>query len=160
MDLYLMRHGIAEDGKPGQPDEERALTEEGIERLKAILQRAREANVRPELILSSPYKRAMQTAEIAKKVLRVADEVVVSDAFVPEASPQSAWDELRLFRDYDSVLITSHNPLCSTLFALLLNSPNLLVDYKKGALAHIEVDQFGPQPHGVLRFFLVAKLVD
>ena len=43
MQIYLLRHGIAEDGKPGRPDSERALTEEGREKLRRVLKRARSA---------------------------------------------------------------------------------------------------------------------
>ncbi len=36
MQLYLVRHGIAEDREGGGPDEERALTAEGIEKVREI----------------------------------------------------------------------------------------------------------------------------
>ena len=62
MQIYLLRHGIAEDAKPGRPDSERALTDEGRAKLRRVLKRARTADVTPSLILSSPYRRAMETA--------------------------------------------------------------------------------------------------
>jgi len=51
MQIYLLRHGIAEDAQPRQSDSERALTEEGREKLRRVLKRARLAEVAPELIL-------------------------------------------------------------------------------------------------------------
>ena len=69
MQIYLLRHGIAENASPGQPDSERALTAEGREKLRRVLKRARSAEVNPGAILSSPYKRALETAEVAAEAL-------------------------------------------------------------------------------------------
>ncbi len=44
MEIYLLRHGIAEDGRTGQADGERALTSEGREKLRRVLKRAAGAN--------------------------------------------------------------------------------------------------------------------
>jgi phosphohistidine phosphatase len=63
--IYLLRHGIAENTTP---DSERALTPEGREKLRRVLARARAADVALSLILSSPYRRAIETAEIAAEV--------------------------------------------------------------------------------------------
>ena len=63
MQIYLLRHGIAEEGKPGGRDADRALTAEGGVKLKSVLKRARAINVEPTIILTSPFLRARQTAE-------------------------------------------------------------------------------------------------
>jgi phosphohistidine phosphatase len=158
MQIYLLRHGIAEDGKPGRPDSERALTDEGRARLRRVLKRARTADVTPSLILSSPYRRAMETADAAVEVLRYQDEVVQSRAFVPEASPEEAWEEIRLHPKEESVLIASHEPLMSSLTGFLLGCSALQVDMKKAALVRIDVDRFGAEPRGVLKWMLTPGL--
>src|SRR5882724_2343565 len=150
MQIYLLRHGIADDGKPGRPDSERALTDEGRARLRRVLKRARSADVTPSLILSSPYKRAIETAEIAVEVFRHEGEIVKSRAFVPEASPREAWDEFRVHSGEEAVLVASHEPLMSGLTAYLLGCPSMQVDMKKAALVCIDVDRFGAEPRGVL----------
>ena len=66
MQIYLLRHVIAEDAKPGHPDSERPLTAEGRDKLRRVLKRARTADLDPSLILSSPYRRALETAEIGR----------------------------------------------------------------------------------------------
>ena len=48
MQVYLLRHGIASDGAPGKPDSERALTGEGRKELRALLQFANKAGVKPD----------------------------------------------------------------------------------------------------------------
>ena len=69
MEIYLLRHGIAADAKPGQSDASRALTEEGREKLARVLGRAGKAGMSPSLILSSPLRRAIETAEVAAQTL-------------------------------------------------------------------------------------------
>jgi phosphohistidine phosphatase len=125
MQLYLLRHGIAEDGAPGQPDSERALTHEGREKLRRVLHRAREAGVSPSLILSSPYRRALETAGVSAEVLGYDGKIVKTRALVPEASPFDTWAELRNRPDEPAILLASHEPLMSSLAAFLLASPAL-----------------------------------
>jgi phosphohistidine phosphatase len=55
-------------------------------------------------------------------------------------------------------MIVGHEPLLSRLVGFLLNSPSLNIEVKKGALIRIDIDQFGPQPHGVLKWMVVPKL--
>src|SRR4051812_35137123 len=95
MELYLMRHGIAEDGQPGSADSARSLTPEGRTRAAKVLRLARRTGLQPDLILSSPYVRAMQTAKIASEELSVDTAIVELPALVPHSSPEAVWRELR-----------------------------------------------------------------
>ena len=92
MQIYLLRHGIADNSSP---DSERALTAEGREKLRRVLARARAANAAPSLILSSPYRRALETAGVAAEVLGYEGKVVKTQALVPDASPFDTWEEIR-----------------------------------------------------------------
>lgn len=160
MQIYLLRHGIAEDGKPGHPDSDRALTGEGRDKLRRVLKRARAADVAPGLILSSPYKRALETAEIAAEVLEYKAKIVRTRALVPDASPHDTWEEIRSHKDECALLLASHEPLMSSLAALLLNSPALTVDMKKAALLRVDVDRAGAQPRGILKWMLTPALAE
>jgi len=159
MQIHILRHGIAEDAKPGSPDADRALTPEGRKKLREVLKLARGANVRPSLILTSPYRRAVETAEIARSVLDGKAEIVDSAALQPSADPRDVWEEIRIHKDENEVLLVSHEPLTSRLTGFLLNAPNLNVDFKKGALLRLDVDEFGAVPRGVLKWMVTAKLV-
>jgi len=154
MDVYLLRHGIAEDARPGTSDSDRALTREGRDKLRRVLKRAEEAGVAPTLILSSPYRRAVETAEIAAEALDYRGKIVHAAALVPNASPSDAWDEIRSRTGEESILLASHEPLMSSLAAFLLDSPSLRVDMKKGGLLRIDCDRFGPDPEGLLKWML------
>jgi phosphohistidine phosphatase len=154
MQIYLLRHGIAEDAKPGHPDAERSLTDEGRDKLRRVLKRARTADLDPSLILSSPYRRAVETAAVAAEVLAYKGEIVRTSALVPEASPYDVWEEIRNRKNERAVLLSSHEPLMSSLAAFLLDSPPLRVEMKKAALVRIDCDRFGPKPAGVLKWML------
>lgn len=159
MQVYLLRHGIAENGKPGSPDSARALVPEGKKKLKEVLSMAKTAGTRPSLILTSPFRRAMETAEIAVSTLGLKPaDLVQTQALLPSSDPGDAWEEIRIYKEEDSLLLVGHEPLFGRLFAHLLGHPDLLIDFKKGALARIDIDTFGPQPRGVLRWFLPPKL--
>src|SRR5262249_54870533 len=95
MQIYLLRHGIAENARPGQADAERALTGEGRDKLRRVLKRARLADVSPAVVLSSPYRRAIETADVAVEIFGYQGKVVLTRALVPEASPHDAWEEIR-----------------------------------------------------------------
>jgi len=154
--IYLLRHGIAEDGKPGRPDSERDLTGEGRDKLRRVLKRARTADCSPSLILTSPYVRAVQTAEIAADVFGYKKDLVKTKTLVPEASPHDAWEEIRVHRNESAILLASHEPLMSTLAAYLLRSPALQVDMKKGAIVRVDTERFSAEPHCVLKWMLTA----
>jgi phosphohistidine phosphatase len=158
MQIYILRHGIAEDAAPGKPDSERALTEEGREKLRKVLKRARSAEVVPAVVLSSPYRRAIETAEMAAEVLGFAGKIERTRALTPDASPSDVWEELRTRKEEPAVLLASHEPLTGSLIAYLLDCSSLQVDVKKGALARIDCDRFGPAPRGVLKWMITPSL--
>src|SRR5262249_20263692 len=149
-----LRHGIAENGRPGMKDSERALTSEGREKLKRVLARARAAGVKPDVILSSPYRRALQTAEIAAESFGYRGKIVQTTALTPDASPQQVWEEVRGRHGESAILLASHEPLTSATVAFLLGSSGLTIDMKKAGLARIDCDRFGPEPKGVLKWLL------
>lgn len=159
MEVYLFRHGIADVDSSTGRDADRQLTLEGRRKLHEVLKTAAGAGVLPEVIVSSPYARAWQTAQIACEILGYKQEVHRSDALVPESDPQSVWQELRnSYRGAQSVLLSSHEPLMGRCAGFLLGYPDLLLDFKKGALMRIDVEHFGVQPRGLLRWMLVPRL--
>ncbi len=157
MRIYLLRHGIAEDGL-GKPDSERALTAEGIKKLHEVMKTLRDAGVTPTLVISSPYKRAIETAKIAAADLGYEGTLEKSSALTPDSNPKDIWAELRARKGEADLLLVGHEPLFSSLTAFLLNAPSLLVDFKKGGVVAIEMAGFTAQPHGVLRWYLTPKL--
>ena len=157
MEIYILRHGIAEEHNAGG-DAQRALTDEGRRKLQRVLECADQVKVAPSLILSSPYKRARQTAEMAAEVLHCGKKIVDTDALLPEGSPEALWEEVRARRQESAILIAGHQPMLGSVVAWFLGAPSAEIDLKKGAMARIDVDRFGAKPQGVLRWLLTPRL--
>ena len=158
MELYLFRHGNAEDAPPGRPDSSRALTAEGRERTAAVVKMARSAGVMPSLIASSPYLRAVQTADVAAKEFGWKGDVLPLVSLVPHGTPEAVWSDIRGLKDEAAVLLAGHEPLMANLAAYLLNAPGLILDMKKSAMVRIDIAASGAAPRGVLRWMIVSKL--
>jgi phosphohistidine phosphatase len=158
VELYLLRHGIAEDRSLSGRDPDRRLTEEGREKLRRVLKRAAAAGVEPSLIISSPYTRAVETAEIAASELKYKGEIVRAATLVPDSSPPSVWGEIREHRQESSILLAGHEPLFSATVAWLLGSNHEMVEFKKAGLVRIDIHGFGAAPNGVLQWMLTPKL--
>jgi phosphohistidine phosphatase len=158
MQVYLLRHGIAEEGGLGKSDADRELTAEGRRRLRDTLRAARQAEVKPSLIISSPLVRAIQTADIAAHVLHCTEPILQSRVLLPSARPEQVWDEIRVHHSQPELMLVGHEPLFSQLAAYLLHAPELQVDFKKGAVLRLDFEMMGSRPKGILRWFLTAKL--
>ena len=110
--LYLFRHGVAVDPSDPEcpPDAERPLTREGIEKTRLAARGLRKLGVKPDLILSSPLLRAVQTAEIAARELGWPKEKIHrTRALEPDADPAELLKELARLKQ-DVVLCTGHAP--------------------------------------------------
>lgn len=158
MEIYLLRHGIAEEGKAGGEDAERVLTDTGREKLKAVLERAHTAGVKPSLIVTSPYKRALQTAHIAAQVLGC-HKIAESEVLVPDSTPKAVWEAICARRKEEAMLLAGHEPLLSMTAAFLLGAPALQIDMKKAALVRLDQETFTGQPRAVLKWMLTPRLV-
>jgi phosphohistidine phosphatase len=155
--IYVLRHGIAEQAATSGSDAARALTADGKEKLRTVLERARKAGVRPSIILTSPLKRALQTAEMAAAVLNVKRELVTTNTLAPMGTPQRVWNEMRA-QHSDTVMIAGHEPLLSQVVGFLLMCPSLQLDLKKGALVSLDAETGESGPRGVLKWILTPKL--
>ena len=149
MQLLVIRHAIAEDrdafAASGRDDSERPLTESGRDKMRRVARGLRELVPRIDLLASSPYVRAMQTAELVGEAYGIA-EVRKVDALVPEA-------ELPLFVSWVQrrstakvVAIVGHEPHLGELVTWLMSGlPESRVEMKKGGAALLEFEgQPGP----------------
>ncbi len=158
MEVYLLRHGSAEPGVAGVSDAERPLTAEGRQEIQRVVSAAKLARACPSLVLSSPYKRAIEAAQIAADLLDYKGQVLTSAALTPDSSVEALWNELRGRRDEGCVVLAGHEPLFSSYAAYLLGSPELRVDFPPAGMARIDVDGWGPAPRGVLKWMLTPQL--
>jgi phosphohistidine phosphatase len=115
--------------------------------------------VQPAVILTSPYRRARETAEVAAAALRGSGSVVECRTLTPESAPEAVWEDIRTHKKEPQIMLVGHEPLLSAVYAYLLGSGSVQVDVKKGSLGRIDVDRFIGQPRGVLRWLIYPKLV-
>ena len=158
MQIHLLRHGRAEEAGQGGSDSARKLTAGGRAEVQQVLERARRAGVVPSLILTSPYVRAFESAEIAAKILGYTGTIVRTEALVPISAPRRIWDEIRSRQSESQILLAGHEPLLSQLVAYLLSAPTLQVAVRPATLIRIDVDHFGAEPQGVLHWVLPPAL--
>ena len=157
MEIWVLRHAKAEEGGPGTPDEERALTPGARETMRSVAKAIARLGPNLDAILTSPLLRARQTAEPVARALSLHDDLIESSALSPEADPKEILREIEK-RRLGRVLVVGHMPHLGSLVGYLLtgrsNSP---IEIKKGALARIEFEGKTPTPPGALTLFLTSK---
>lgn len=151
MHLYLIRHGIAVDREDPNcpPDTERALTPKGIKKTHAAAQGLQALGIEPNLVLASPWLRALQTAEIFCEVLGYpAKKIVRTDALKGNSSPP---DLMRVLQSTKGkvVLCFGHEPHLHLVISHVLHTGAKITELKKAGLALLELDRFTP-PQGRL----------
>lgn len=159
MTLYVLRHAIAEDRTPRQPDSERQLTAPGEVKAARVLAHARSIGVRPGTVLTSPYIRAAQTAEIAREQLRLSAPAVVTEALVPYVNVFDLWEGIREYFASGDVMVVGHNPQLSSLVSWLLGSRQDALWLKKSGLVALDVGSASPQPRAMLTWLLTPGSV-
>jgi phosphohistidine phosphatase len=163
MRVILFRHGIAHDrSDPACPaDPERALTDEGTKKTRRAARGLSVVGCKPTRILTSPYLRARQTAEIAAEVLGLAPErITTTEALLPEAAPYAIFHALHAFAGTDDeVLCAGHAPHLDRALALSITGGRVPVtSMKKAGAALLELDDL-PRPHGELVWLVPPKML-
>jgi phosphohistidine phosphatase len=157
--IYLLRHGIAEDGGPSLPDHARALTEEGWKRLRKAASAWRRLVPPPDQVWVSPLRRAQETAEVLREAVGFRGAVRTEDALVPNAAPNAvlAMLEAESLSGTGAVALVGHEPHLGYLLGLLLTGhARHPVPLKKGMLVGIETESIASMV-GTLRFALGQK---
>ena len=157
MEVWILRHAKAEEGGPGTPDEERALTPAARKRMKAAAQSIVRLEPRFDAILTSPLRRARQTAEPVAQALDQEKGLIETVALAPGADPREILREVEQ-RKCKRALLVGHMPHLGKLLGYLLTGrPNTPVEVKKGALARVEFEDETPKPPGTLTLLLTSK---
>ncbi|MCE9611429.1 MAG: phosphohistidine phosphatase SixA [Chthoniobacter sp.] len=153
--IYLLRHADADT--PAARDVERALSEKGRAQARKVGAFCEAQEIDPALLLSSPVRRARETAEIVAEKMRA--EVVLTPWLACGMSPHTALEELRALRGETSVMLVGHEPDLGLLAAHLLGlaTPTAL-HVRKGSLMSIDLG-FIRAGAGCLQFALPSRLM-
>lgn len=159
MHLYLVRHAIAvEHGAAGYKDADRPLTEEGIERMQKAARGLEHFIDPPDLIVSSPYLRAKQTAEILAVALQSRDGIAEWSMITPASAPANAIAPINEQSAINnSLMLVGHEPHISRLASLLLGTKTDAIQFKKGAVCALEVPAKVTPGSARLLWFMTPK---
>jgi phosphohistidine phosphatase len=161
MEIYVVRHGIAIDREDPKcpPDPERYLTEEGIEKTKRVAAAVAALGASPDLLLSSPYVRAMQTAEIFASALDYSKQKIRrTDLLLPGAEPSLFFRELAKDKQTSTLFVFGHAPQLDDIIAAALGSKHHITSLKKAGVALIDLKRVSP-PNGQLVWLAPPKLL-
>jgi phosphohistidine phosphatase len=156
MDCVLVRHGIAvERDEWDGSDADRPLTERGAKRVAQMAAGLRRLDVQPTHVLSSPLIRAIETAKIVHRSLRVHAAVQIVDALLPDAPPNRLLSILRDFPPESCVICIGHEPQLGMAASVFLSGrATTSFSLKKAGACLLELS-IPPKPgHSVLRWWL------
>ena len=143
MQLYLLRH--ADAVAVSTSDAARELTPKGIEQAGTVGRFCIRKQVRPVLILTSPYRRTVQTAEIVAEALKLAGGPQEEEFLASGMEPETALTELQAFGWAQSLLVVGHQPDLGLLAASLLGLPDASgLPVSKAMLICLRVERLAP----------------
>jgi len=153
MDIYLIRHGDAESGSGIKTDFERQLTPQGVEILKKAAAGWKNTLKGFDYIISSPYKRAVQTAQIVAEAFNMTDKIVIENRMGCGARTD---DVLNIANSIKAEIIAfvGHEPDLSNHVSELISGNGCNVEFKKGMIAKISFGSKARFTKGVLRFMM------
>jgi len=157
--LYLVRHGIAGPAPTGMSDSDRVLTADGSRKMRRIAIGLKRLGVAPDAVLSSPLRRAEETAVIVANALVRQLPVEIYPLLAPGYAAAEMLKGLRPHRAARQLVLVGHQPDLGQLAShLLTRAPGLApLPFKKGAVAAIRVDAIPPRGPGELLWFMTPK---
>lgn len=158
--LHVLRHAEAEALSPTGLDADRALTEAGAKRMKAVARAIARMEPAFEAVLVSPLLRARQTAEPVMQACRFKGEPRVTEALVPGADPAHLLEELAAAQ-WRSVLVVGHEPNLGRLVGRLASGRrDVELPMKKAALAIFEIHAHLGADRAELRALVPPRLLE
>lgn len=144
MELYLLRHAIAVEREEfAGEDSGRPLTPEGEKKMRRIAQGMLALKLAFDVILSSPYRRAQETANIVASRFNMRRHLQLTETLTPRGDRRALVQEIAaLDRRAESVVLVGHEPYLSTLaITLVFGRPVGRVNLKKGGLCKLNIER-------------------
>lgn len=159
MIVYFLRHASAGQSKANPTaDAKRSLDKEGIEQSGQMGRALAALEVQVEAVVSSPLKRASQTAALVSNEIGFDSKITFSAALQPEAGFESFRELLEKHMKQEAIMVVGHNPSLSRFLSMLVTAGanDRAVDLKKGAVAKVE---FSHRRTAELMWCITPKLV-
>jgi len=158
MIVYFLRHGNAGERRANPvQDEKRPLDKEGIEQCRYVGRLLSSLDTHVDLILSSPLKRATQSASMVGNEIAYELQIELTPALRPGASYEAFRQLLHSLSGLEAVMVVGHNPNLSRFLSLLVSGglSNGVTEMKKGSVARVEM---GPK-RSVLNWLVTPRLI-
>jgi phosphohistidine phosphatase len=142
MFLYFLRHASAgQQLSNAKKDEKRGLDQDGIEQCGYIGRALASLGVQVDVILSSPLKRATQTAALVGNEIGHEGKLALENGLRPSATYSDFQKMLQKYSRQESILVVGHNPNLREFLGRLISERGCeaLVELKKGAVAQVEM---------------------
>ena len=162
MDLYLLRHGDAVDRLTGgyPRDEDRPLTDAGRAEARDAGRALARLDAVPELVLTSPLVRAVQTAATVVEALRAPREPELCAALAPGGRREAIVAALLAAGPPVSALLVGHMPDLGELAGWLVwGQPEAALSFRTGGLCRITTPDHPAPATGDLRWLLPPRLL-
>lgn len=149
MKIHIIRHAEAIDRGPALPDEYRSLTCRGRNRFRRVAETLKKNGIDPEIIVTSPLVRAVQTADILAEALRFAGELTLYPPLAGSFDLPHLREYLDSIAPVRELVLVGHEPDLGMIVGELLDqSPCSL---KKGAVVTLKITSQG---NGIAATFL------
>jgi phosphohistidine phosphatase len=158
MTIYFLRHANAGKRLANlRMDEKRALDKDGIEQCGIVGRALTAMDVQVDTIISSPLKRAAQTASLVGNELSYEGKLQFEDALRPGAVFDDFRRMLEKYAKQEAIMVVGHNPNLSEFLGRILSETGCEAgaDLKKGAVAKVEVERNS----AVLQWCLTPKVI-
>jgi phosphohistidine phosphatase len=158
VDIFILRHGKAEDAGHNLTDAHRKLTKKGREEIAAVAEWMAAQGIKFDLIAASPLDRAQETAAIVADILGTPEKLETWKVLVPGGDPDTVCRETGKHPDDFAILLVGHEPLLSSLIGRIISGDaGAGIVMTKGALAKIRDFSCTEHPSGELHWLLMAK---
>jgi len=139
MNLYILRHASAGTRRANPlVDKKRPLDKEGKQQCLLVGGFLNGLNVQFDRVVSSPLKRALQSASLVGTETGYDGKIDVTEALAPEATVQKFQELVRSMEKYDNVLVVGHNPNLATFLGSLIAPGRTSIRMRKGAVARVD----------------------
>lgn len=160
MNLYILRHGVAVPSGTamGFADPQRPLTPEGRKKLRRAARGMLALGLDFDVILSSPYLRAKETAVIVAKVFRAADRLEFSEHLTPRGKREALIRQIVRAGPPGETLLVGHEPHLSELISLLISGgTDCAITMKKAGLCKLAIESLQHGRCATLEWLLTPK---
>ena len=162
MNLYIVRHAIAvARGTPGYDDDsQRPLTDNGRKKMKKIVKGLRQIDIELEMILSSPYVRALDTAKILADEFKMKNQLSLSENLTPPGNFEGLVEEIHEKYNVKNLALVGHEPMLSSFISwLTTGNKDMKITLKKGGVSCLSADHLYQDHRAILEWLLTPALM-